>query len=98
MHQGPFFLGATLCLVDVHFAPFALRLETLKLLDPSTEEPVAARVQTGLQIQPAQRWRRWLDALTAEKSIAKTVSGAELYEDTRGILADNPPPGLVIPR
>ncbi|KAK0383278.1 hypothetical protein NLU13_9191 [Sarocladium strictum] len=100
--DGPFFLGATLCLVDVHFAPFALRLETLKLLDPSaassTEEPVAAGVQTGLQIQPAQRWRRWLDALMAEKSIAKTVSGAELYEDTRGILADNPPPGLVIPR
>lgn len=43
------------------------------------------------------RWRRWVEALVAEKAIARTVSGAELYEDTRAVLAENPPPGLVIP-
>jgi hypothetical protein len=51
---------------------------------------------TGLHIQPAQRLRHWLDALTADKAIAKTLSGSELYEDTRGVLAENPPPGVAI--
>lgn len=53
---------------------------------------------TGLQIHPVARWRRWLDALSEEKAIARTISGDELYEETKGVLAENPPPGLVIPK
>ncbi|KAL2207357.1 hypothetical protein CC79DRAFT_1273288 [Sarocladium strictum] len=101
--HGPFFLGTTFSLVDIHFAPFALRLETMKLLDTTSTSPTATGEPsmasgTGLQIHPAARWRRWLDALSEEKAIARTLSGDELYEETKGVLAENPPPGLAIPK
>jgi len=74
--QGPYFLGSSLSLVDVHFAPFALRLS--RVLGPlrGWADPV-----------PGTRWQRWLDALERDPHVAATTSLDELYADTAQILA-----------
>lgn len=73
---GPFFLGTQLCMVDVHFAPFALRLG--RVLKP-------ARGWTDPR--PGTRWQRWLDALEREPHVRATMSGDELYAETVELLA-----------
>ncbi|KAJ4224117.1 hypothetical protein NW759_005783 [Fusarium solani] len=73
--QGPFFLGSNLSLVDIHLAPFALRLP---------------RILTSLRgwspPPPGSRWARWLDAIEADESISATTSDHELYTDTVDLL------------
>lgn len=71
--RGPFFLGRSLSLVDVHFVPFALRLSRVLVGWP---EPV-----------PRTRWARWLEALEGDGVVRGTVSGGEVYGETREILA-----------
>jgi glutathione S-transferase len=76
--QGPFFLGSTLCLVDIHFAPFAIRLS--RILKPSRgwADPV-----------PGSRWQRWLEALEDNAHIQATASSKELYNETADLLAQH---------
>ncbi|KAF4998850.1 hypothetical protein FDECE_11693 [Fusarium decemcellulare] len=73
--QGPFFLGSTLCLVDIHFAPFAIRLPR-----------VLASLRRWSPPPPASRWARWLDAMEADERVRATTSGDELYAETADLL------------
>lgn len=65
-------------LVDIHLAPFAMRLKYLGLLPTGSD----ARLHT------------WLESLESNKHIAATVSGPELYKETVTILADHRPLGM----
>jgi glutathione S-transferase len=70
MKQGPYFLGARMCLVDVHLAPFALRLSRLapfRDLAPPT---------------PPARWKPWLDALEQNPHVRGTMSVDALYSQS----------------
>lgn len=79
--QGPFFLGSTLSLVDIHLAPFALRLR--RLLSPRRGWP---------EVSQDSRWQRWLDALEEDGHVRSTTSLDELYAETADILVKNPAP------
>ncbi|KAH6660549.1 hypothetical protein BKA67DRAFT_548413 [Truncatella angustata] len=69
--RGPYFLGADLCLVDIHFAPFVLRL---------------SRMLTDLRgwSQPLMhtRWDQWVQAIETNPHIQATTSNKELYLET----------------
>jgi glutathione S-transferase len=65
--KGPYFLGDQMCLVDVHLAPFALRLSRL-----------APFRGLNLQALPA-RWKGWLDALEQNPHVRSTMSTDALY-------------------
>jgi glutathione S-transferase len=83
--QGPFFLGNTLSIVDIHFAPFAIRLS--RMLQPLCGWPDPV---------PGTRWQSWLEALEGDTHIKATTSGPELYVETTPLLASKParePPG-----
>ncbi|KAL0936628.1 glutathione transferase [Colletotrichum truncatum] len=69
--QGPFFLGSSMSLVDVHFAPFALRLS--RILQPRCGWTAPA---------PGLRWAKWLDALENNTHIKATMSGKDVYTET----------------
>lgn len=75
--EGPLFAGpgGDLCLVDVHFAPFAVRLS--RVLKPARgwTDPV-----------PGTRWNRWLDALETNAHLKATMSADGLYTDTMDVL------------
>lgn len=73
--QGPFFLGTTLCLVDVHFAPFALRLPRVLAPLSGWPEPVLGT-----------RWYHWLEALESDAHVRATTSSRELYAETTELL------------
>ena len=75
--EGPFFLGSSLTLVDVHLAPLALRLA----------RGGSEGVEDDWKPVPTARWTRWLDALEGDASIAATVSSAELYIETADLVA-----------
>ncbi|KAF2993539.1 hypothetical protein E8E14_000792 [Neopestalotiopsis sp. 37M] len=69
--RGPYFLGVELCLVDIHFAPFALRLSR-----------VLAELR-GWQQPPANpRWEQWIDAIENNSHIQATTSNSDLYLET----------------
>lgn len=80
--QGPFFLGSTLSIVDVHFAPFAIRLS--RVLGPLCDWAGPA---------PETRWHRWLQALETDVHIKATTSAPELYVETAHLLAQAQPRG-----
>lgn len=65
-------------LVDVHLAPFALRL---------------SRVLQSLRGWSApegnERWERWLDAIEENPHVRATTSATELYTQTAGLLAQD---------
>jgi glutathione S-transferase len=65
--QGPYFLGDQICLVDVHLAPFALRLSRLK---PFRDLPLPT---------PPSRWKEWVDALEHNPHVRGTTSTPALY-------------------
>ncbi|KAK3330320.1 hypothetical protein B0H66DRAFT_611767 [Apodospora peruviana] len=69
--EGPFFLGTNMCLVDIHFAPFALWLPRLPTRFKGWTTAVAEA-----------RWNRWLDALERNPHIRNTTSTNKLYADT----------------
>lgn len=77
--KGPYFLGGSLSLVDVHFAPFALRLS--RVLQPlrGWAEPVSGT-----------RWHRWLEALEGDAHVMATTSGRDLYVETTDLLLQQP--------
>lgn len=75
MQQGPFFLGSSLSLVDIHFAPFAIRLS--RILQPLRGWTAPA---------PGLRWAKWLDALENNTHVRATTSGKDVYIDTVELL------------
>ncbi len=83
--HGPYFLGPMLSLVDVHLAPFAVRLRTI--LNPRCGWPAAPS---------GSRWARWLEALEQDPHVKATTSGDELYADTAEILIKNPAALMVL--
>ncbi|KAF7556613.1 hypothetical protein G7046_g6269 [Stylonectria norvegica] len=73
---GPFFLGPTLSLVDIHIAPFALRFPR-----------VLAPLRGWHGAVPGSRWRAWLDALEGNVHVQATTSTGELYLETAEVVA-----------
>ncbi|KXJ91950.1 hypothetical protein Micbo1qcDRAFT_233301 [Microdochium bolleyi] len=69
--SGPYFLGADMCLVDIHFAPFAIRLSRLF---PERRKWLAP--------MPGTRWHQWADALEHNPHVQATTSNIELYTET----------------
>lgn len=67
---GPYFLGNDMCLVDVHLAPFALRISRLP---PFKSWPLPT---------PEARWKTWVKALEENESVKNTTSGKPLYLQT----------------
>ncbi|EWG38088.1 hypothetical protein FVEG_01424 [Fusarium verticillioides 7600] len=68
--QGPYFLGRSMSLVDIHLAPFALRFS--RALTP-------ANIPSS---PPGSRWARWLDAIEGDRSVRATTSNQVLYSET----------------
>ena len=73
--QGPYFQGQGLCMVDVCFAPFALRLS--RILEP-------ARRWDSQGQHP--RLTRWIVALEGNPYVKKTTSAKPLISRTRDLL------------
>ncbi|KAK3394548.1 hypothetical protein B0H63DRAFT_555753 [Podospora didyma] len=72
---GPYFLGDQMSLVDINFAPFALRLSRLlqpyRNWTPPTDE---------------SRWKQWIEALENNPHIRSTTSADSLYISTAELL------------
>lgn len=84
--RGPFFLGPELGLVDVHLAPFALRMRTV--LQGRRGWPAVEDGSGGER----SRWGRWLEAIASDVHVKATTSMDELYADTADVLIKNPAP------
>ncbi|KAI0398748.1 hypothetical protein F4802DRAFT_132717 [Xylaria palmicola] len=69
--RGPYFLGSDLCLVDIHLAPFVLRMSRILREFRSWHDPM-----------PGTRWQQWSDALEQNPHIQATTSQDELYVET----------------
>ncbi|KAI2629376.1 hypothetical protein GGS21DRAFT_492309 [Xylaria nigripes] len=69
--RGPYFLGADLCLVDIHLAPFALRMSLILREFRNWSEPM-----------PGTRWHQWSEALAKNAHVQATTSQSELYVET----------------
>ncbi|KAH6895184.1 hypothetical protein B0T10DRAFT_477324 [Thelonectria olida] len=75
--EGPFFLGSQLSLVDVHFAPFALRFS--RILAPLRGWSMPAK---------GSRLARWIEALEDDTHVRATMSNDDLYLETAGLWAE----------
>jgi len=75
LSQGPYFLGDQICLVDIHFAPFALRLS--RMLQPFRGWTPAL---------PESRWQKWIDAMEGNAHVRNTMSTNNLYVETMDLL------------
>ncbi|KAI0387289.1 hypothetical protein F5Y04DRAFT_239857 [Hypomontagnella monticulosa] len=69
--RGPYFLGGDLCLVDIHFAPFVLRMSRILRELRNWGDPM-----------PGTRWQQWAEALEQNPHIQATTSQKELYVET----------------
>ncbi|ETS87711.1 hypothetical protein PFICI_01539 [Pestalotiopsis fici W106-1] len=69
--RGPYFLGADLCLVDIHFAPFVLRLSR-----------ILADLRGWRQPAANTRWEQWVQAIESNSHIQATTSNNDLYLET----------------
>lgn len=69
-------------LVDVHLAPFALRLR--RILQPRRGWPAEAT--------PGSRWQRWLEAIEQDPNVQSTTSADDLYAETADVLIKNRAP------
>ncbi|KAI1872454.1 hypothetical protein JX265_005334 [Neoarthrinium moseri] len=69
--RGPYFLGGDLCLVDIHFAPFVLRLSR-----------ILSELRGWLNPIQGTRWHQWVEALENNPHIQATTSSKELYAET----------------
>ncbi|KAJ2970450.1 hypothetical protein NUW58_g9693 [Xylaria curta] len=69
--RGPYFLGGDLCLVDIHLAPFVLRMSRILREFRNWRDPV-----------PGTRWQQWSDALEQNPHVQATTSQDELYVET----------------
>ncbi|KAK0672822.1 putative glutathione S-transferase [Cercophora samala] len=73
--DGPYFLGDHFSLVDIHLAPFAIRLPYLLRQLPGWTQDLLE-----------SRWKMWLDALEQNEFVKNTTSKPELYEKSMGDL------------
>ncbi|KAF1946105.1 hypothetical protein EJ02DRAFT_261549 [Clathrospora elynae] len=78
--NGPFFLGSQISFVDVQIAPWIVRLR--RVLGPYRGWPEA---------EEGSRWKRWIDAIEADRSVNMTTSTDELYLDSYERYAENRP-------
>ncbi|KAI1421617.1 hypothetical protein F5Y12DRAFT_787319 [Xylaria sp. FL1777] len=69
--RGPYFLGGDLCLVDIHLAPFVLRMSRILREFRNWHDPM-----------PGTRWQQWSDALEQNLHVQATTSQDELYVET----------------
>ena len=69
--EGPFFLGQTISIVDVQFAPWMLRLTRVMKPYRAWPDPEAG-----------SRWGLWLDAIEKHESVKATTSTDDLYLDS----------------
>ncbi len=69
--HGPYFLGSSLSMVDVQFAPWMLRLS--RVLKPYRGWP---------DPEPATRWSMWVDAIENDEAVKSTTSTDDLYFDS----------------
>lgn len=72
--EGPYFLGDQMCLVDVHLAPFVLRLSRI------------LQALRGWTPVLDSRWQVWLDVIENNVHVKNTVSGETMYVETVDML------------
>ncbi|KAF4947254.1 hypothetical protein FGADI_10563 [Fusarium gaditjirri] len=72
--SGPYFLGQSMSLVDIHLAPFALRFSRTMIPANIPSSP------------PGSRWARWLDAIEGDRSVRATTSHQVLYSEATDAL------------
>lgn len=88
MHpQGPFFLGSELSLPDLELAPWAVRLWAFDEFKGGIGIPAPGA--GGADEVVWQRWRTWMAALEARKSVRETTSEREYYLPIYQRYADN---------
>ncbi|KAL7628266.1 hypothetical protein AAE478_002465 [Parahypoxylon ruwenzoriense] len=78
--RGPYFLGGDLCLVDIHLAPFVLRMSRILRELHNWGDPV-----------PGTRWQQWADALEQNPHVQATTSQKELYLETLDLFLNSRP-------
>ncbi|KAK2731563.1 hypothetical protein FQN57_003366 [Myotisia sp. PD_48] len=69
--HGPFFLGSSISFVDIHFAPWMLRLS--RVLKPYRGWP---------DPEEGSRWASWMEAVERDGHIRATTSADDLYLDS----------------
>ncbi|KAM5470208.1 putative glutathione transferase [Microsporum audouinii] len=69
--HGPFFLGRSISFVDIHFAPWMLRLT--RVLKPYRGWPDPER---------GSRWAAWMEAVELDEHVMATTSSDDLYLDS----------------
>ncbi|KAI1375553.1 hypothetical protein F4677DRAFT_421641 [Hypoxylon crocopeplum] len=79
--RGPYFLGGDLCLVDIHFAPFVLRMSRILRELRNWGDPM-----------PGTRWQQWADALEHNPHVQATTSQKELYLETLDLFLNSRQP------
>ncbi|KAI1776693.1 hypothetical protein F4818DRAFT_440093 [Hypoxylon cercidicola] len=79
--RGPYFLGGDLCLVDIHFAPFVLRMSRILRELRNWGDPM-----------PRTRWQQWAEALEQNPHVQATTSLDELYVETLDLLLNSRQP------
>ncbi|XXG98706.1 NineTeen Complex (NTC) component [Hypoxylon texense] len=79
--RGPYFLGGDLCLVDIHFAPFVLRMTRILRELRHWGDPM-----------PRTRWQQWAEALEQNPHVQATTSLNELYIETLDLLLNSRQP------
>ncbi|KAH8905531.1 hypothetical protein BR93DRAFT_804432 [Coniochaeta sp. PMI_546] len=72
---GPYFLGDQMCLVDIHLAPFLLRMS--RMLQPTRGWAPSV---------PEPRWQAWVAAIESNVHVRSTVSADTLYAETLDLL------------
>lgn len=69
-------------MVDVHLAPFALRLP--RMLESQRGWSWASAPDADTE---RQRWEKWLEAIEENQAVKATTSGKELYIQTLDVVA-----------
>lgn len=69
--HGPFFLGPSLSYVDIHLAPWVIRLSRVLKPYRGWAEP-----------EVGSRWGRWVQAIEQNEHVIATTSSPELYLDS----------------
>lgn len=80
--RGPYFLGGQMSLVDIHLAPFVVRMS--RILQPFR----------GWMPPVPERWQVWVDAIESNVHVRNTVSAERLYAETVDLLVKGRQPVL----
>ncbi|PMD17583.1 hypothetical protein NA56DRAFT_648653 [Hyaloscypha hepaticicola] len=78
--EGPFFLGHFMSFVDIHFAPWMIRLPRVMKHYRGWQDP-----------DPGSRWGRWMHAIENNEHVKATTSTEDLYIDSYERYAQNRP-------